>query len=104
MNGRELSAAVPIEHFIQALTSQLDRAQTAIALKARAGLPLTFAVKDLRLDLRAHIEMDGSVVTIRPAGPGDSDASTLHFDLTTITRPMMEENTLSLAADNDEPA
>ena len=47
MNGRD--PGLPIENFIQALTSQLDRAQAALALKARAGLPLTFAVKDLTL-------------------------------------------------------
>jgi hypothetical protein len=103
MNGRELTGAVPIEHFIQALTSQLDRAQTAMALKAHAGMPLTYAVKDLRLDLRAHVEVEGAVVRIRPAGPGDTEASTIHLGLTTITRPMIEENTVQLATDPDEP-
>ena len=103
MNGRETSAALPLEHFVQAITSQLDRAQTALALKARAGLPLTFAVKDLTLDLRTVVEMDGSVVKIRPAAAGDHEPSTLHLSFTTITRPMMEENALQLAADHDEP-
>ena len=102
MNGRDPVNTVPLEHFIQAITSQLDRAQTALALKARAGLPLTFAVRDLTLDLRTHVEVDGATVRIRPAGPGDRDASTLHIALTTITRPMMEENTLQLAADPGE--
>src|ERR1700757_4075200 len=82
---------LPVEQFIQALTSQLDRAQDAMALKAHVR-PLTFAVKDLTLDLRAHFGMSGSVVHITPAGPGDSSASTLHLSLTSITRPMMEEN------------
>jgi hypothetical protein len=101
MNGRE-SNGVPIEHFIQALTSQLDRAQTAMAMKARAGLPLTFAVKDLSIDLKSHIEVEGAVVKIRPAGPGDTDASTIRLALTTITRPMIEENTLQLSADPND--
>lgn len=101
MSGRE-STGVPIEHFIQALTSQLDRAQTAMAMKARAGLPLTFAVKDLSIDLRTHVDVDGAVVKIRPAGPGEGDASTIRLALTTITRPMIEENTLQLAADDDD--
>ena len=83
---------LPIENFIQALTSQLDRAQTAMALKAR-NMPLTFAVKDLTFDLRAQVEMKNSAVHIRPAGPAEPDASTIHFTLTTITRPMIEENT-----------
>lgn len=30
---------LPIEDFIQALTSQLDRAQATMAVKARFGLP-----------------------------------------------------------------
>jgi hypothetical protein len=38
---------LPVEQFIQALTSQLDRVQSTMAMKARAGLPMTFAVKDL---------------------------------------------------------
>jgi hypothetical protein len=94
---------VPIEHFVQALTSQLDRAQAALALKARAGLPLTFAVKELTLDLRAHVEMVGSVIHVRPAGPGDRDSSSLHFQLTTVTRPMIEENSVQLGVAADEP-
>jgi hypothetical protein len=95
-------AGLPIEEFIHALTSQLDRAQSALALKAKLGLPLTFAVKDLSLDLRTHVDMTGSAVRIRPAGPGDAEASVLHLSLTTITRPIIEENTRQLEADTDE--
>lgn len=101
LQGDEIG--VPIEHFVQALTSQLDRAQASLALKARAGLPLTFAVKELSLDFRAHVEMVGSVIHVRPAGPGDREASTLHFQLTTVTRPMIEENSVQLAATSDGP-
>lgn len=100
MNGHD--DGLPIEEFIQALTSQLDRAQAAMALKARFGLPLTFAVKDISLDLRAHVEMSRNQVRIRPAGPGDQEASVLHLSLTTITRPMIEENTFQLKP--DEPS
>jgi hypothetical protein len=94
----ERDNGLPIENFIQALTSQLDRAQDAMALKARAGRPLTFAVRDLALDLRAHVDMVNSVVRIRPAGPGDTEASTLRLSLTSITRPTIEENTQQLSA------
>lgn len=94
---------LPVDQFVQALASQLDSVQQTMAVKARAGLPLTFAVKDFSLDLRAHVEMAGSVVHIRPAGPADTAASTLHLSLTTITRPMIDENTRSLSADADEP-
>lgn len=101
MNGRD--EGLPLEHFIQAVTSQLDRAQETMALKAKAGLRLTFAVKDLTLDLRTHVEMAGAEVRIRPAGPGEGDTSVLHLALTTITRPMIEENTVATALDPDEP-
>src|SRR5215469_725765 len=47
--------------------------------------------------------MSGSVVHITPAGPGDEGASTLHLSLTSITRPMMEENTPHLSVGPDEP-
>ena len=104
MNGDGADVGLPIEEFIQALTSQLDRAQSAMALKARAGLPLTFAVKDLSIDLRTHVDVSGSVVRIRPAGPGEAEASILHLGLTTITRPMIDENAVQLAAAPDEPS
>ena len=99
MNGQDVG--LPIEQFIQALTAQLDRVQTAMAFKAKAGLPLTFAVKDLQLELRTHVDMVNSVVMIRPAAPGEADASTLHLDITTITRPMIEENTFQLQAQGE---
>jgi hypothetical protein len=98
MTGRG-GNGVPLEDFIQALSSQLDRVQSGMALKVKAGLPLTFAVKDLSLDLKAHVDVDGPVVRIRSAGPGDADASTLRLAMTTITRPLMEENTASAVSD-----
>jgi hypothetical protein len=98
------NGGVPIEQFIQALQTQLDRAQSAMAMKAEnLDLPLTFAVKDLSLDLRTHVEVVRSEVRIRPAGPGDKDASMLHLALTTITRPMIKENSKPLSIDPDEP-
>lgn len=94
--------SLPIEQFIQALTTQLDHAQSAMRVKANnLNLPLTFAVKDLALDLRAHVDVVRSEVRIRPAGPGDRDASTLRFSLTTITRPMIEENAVEPLLDRE---
>lgn len=103
MNGTD--NGLPFEQFIQALTTQLDRAQRAMAVKAKNGnLPLTFAVKDLSLDLRTHVEMRGAAVYIRPAGPNETEASTIHLNLTTITRPMIEENAVALEEDAAEPS
>jgi hypothetical protein len=93
----------PVEDFLQALTSQLDNAQDVLAVKVRAGRPLTWALKDLTLDLKVFMEVDPSSgkVLIRSAGPTETGASTLHVNLTTITRAMVEENTRSFQADAD---
>jgi hypothetical protein len=97
MNGSE--SAVPIEDFVQALQAQLDRAQRAMHIKAmNLNLPLTFAVKDIAIDLRTHVEVIKNQVRVRPAGPGDHNASLLHLTLTTVTRPMIEENAFPVDA------
>jgi hypothetical protein len=94
-------AGIPFDIFIQALTEQLDKAQAAMAIKARVGkLPLTFAVKEVSLDLRAFVEIVEDDVYVRPAGPGDSEASTLKLGLTTITKPMIEENAVDFHAED----
>ena len=99
------NASLRLEDFIQAVQSQLDNAQAAMAIKARnLNLPLTFAIKDVNLDLRAHVEFVESEVWIRPAGPGDTDSSTFHLVFTTITRPAIEENAIALSEDGkDQP-
>jgi len=93
-------ASLPLEHFIQAVQRQLDNAQTAMAVKARSfNLPLTFAIKDITMDLRAHVEFARSEIRIRPAGPSDKDASVFHLVFTAITRPMIEENAIAFESD-----
>jgi hypothetical protein len=100
MNGSD--AAVPIEDFVQALQAQLDRAQRAMHIKAKnLNLPLTFAVKDIAIDLRTHVEVVKNQVRVRPAGPTDHDSSVLHLSLTTVTRPMIEENAFAMDASEE---
>lgn len=102
MNGKHAGRAFPIEDFVQSLTAQLDRAQDALALKVRTGRPLTFAIKDLSIDLRVFWETDqAGRVMVRHAAPNEEGASTVHLMFTTITRSMVEENTLSLSLDED---
>lgn len=87
----------PIEEFIDAITSQLDRVQDALRLKA-VNRPLTYALKDLELELKVYVELDErGQVRFRTSGPNESGASTVHLSFTTITKPMIEENTVSLA-------
>lgn len=96
-------ATLRLEDFIQAVQSQLDNAQAAMAIKARnLNLPLTFAIKDINLDLRAHVEFADSEIRIRPAAAGEKEASVFHLVFTAITRPAIEENAISLADDPDD--
>ena len=74
-----------------------------MALKARvAKLPLTFAVKDVSLDLRAFVQIVDDDVFIRPSTPGDTEASTIKLTLTTITRSMVEENAIDFKAEDPQ--
>ena len=96
-------AGVPLDLFIQALTEQLDKAQASMAIKARVGkMPLTFAVKDVSIDIRAFVQMIDDDVYLRPAGPGESEASTIKLALTTITKAMVEENAVDFKAEDAE--
>jgi hypothetical protein len=86
-----------VEEFIDAITSQLDRVQDALRLKA-VNRPLTYALKDLELELKVYVELDDrGQVRFRTSGPNEAGASTVHLSFTTITKPMIEENTISLA-------
>lgn len=99
MNGS--NSAVALEDFIQAVQAQLDTAQTRMTLKAQNDrLPLTFAIRDIAMDLKAHVEMADGEIRIRPAGPADTDPTVLKMTFTAITKPMIEENAVPLALDN----
>ncbi len=94
-------AGIPFDLFIQSLTEQLDKAQAAMAIKARLGkLPLTFAVKEVSLDLRAFVQLVEDDVYLRPAGPGETEASSIKLQLTTITKPMIDENSVDYSAED----
>lgn len=93
--------ALPLEDLLNAISAQLDRAQAALALKTETT-GLTFAVKDLSLDLRAAVFVQDAAVLVRPALPGERDVSTLRLGFTTVTRPMLEEHAVALRA--EEPA
>jgi hypothetical protein len=86
-----------VEDFIDAITSQLDRVQDALRIKA-VNRPLTYALKDLSLELKVFVELDEQGrVRFRTSSPTETGASLVHLGFTTITKPMIEENTVSLA-------
>ncbi|HSO32869.1 MAG TPA: hypothetical protein VLT33_10135 [Labilithrix sp.] len=92
------AGAFLVEDFVHSIAAQLDRVQDALRLKA-VNRPLTYALKDFSLDLHVFPELDATGhVRFRTAGANESGASTVHLAFTTITRPMIEENTVSLQA------
>ncbi|MFA8440287.1 hypothetical protein [Yoonia sp.] len=91
-----MTLATPIEDFLEAITAQLDKTQDSLRLKA-VNRPLTFAIKDFNIDLSVFVEMDATgLVRLRPSGPNEVGASVIKIGFTTITRPMIEENTISM--------
>ena len=100
--NRPPARAVPVEDFLQAIGEQLDRAQDALAVKARTGRPLTWALRDFKIALQVFVEVDPQGTLLwRTAGPNEAGASTVNLEFTTITRPMIEENTYSLLDETD---
>jgi hypothetical protein len=97
----DIEGALPLEDLLNAISAQLDRAQAALALKTQTT-GLTFAVKDLALDLRAAVSFEEAAIMVRPAMPGERDVSTLRLSFTTVTRPMLEEHAVEMHA--EEPA
>jgi hypothetical protein len=101
MNGRSPARTFTVDGFVQSFTAQLDRAQELLALKAK-NMPLTFALKDLKVDLRVFWDVDAQGDPyVRHAGPNEEGASTLELGFTTITRTMAEENTFAPSEDDD---
>jgi hypothetical protein len=91
-------ASFLVEEFIDSITTQLDRVQDALRIKA-VNRPLTYALKDLALELKVFVELDPQgKVRFRTSGPNEAGASVVHLGFTTITKPMIEENTVALSA------
>jgi len=86
-----------VEDFINSITVQLDKVQDALRLKS-VNRPLTYALRDFSLDLQVFVELDPQGnVRFRNSAPNETGASTVKLGFTTITKPMIEENTISLA-------
>ena len=91
------SGSFLVEDFINSITVQLDRVQDALRFKA-LNRPLTYALKDFSLDLQVFVELDGQgSVRFRNSAANETGSSTVRLGFTTITKPMIEENTVSLA-------
>jgi hypothetical protein len=86
-----------VEDFINSITVQLDKVQDALRVKS-VNRPLTYALRDFSLDLQVFVELDPQGnVRFRNSAPNETGASTVKLGFTTITKPMIDENTISLA-------
>ena len=91
------AGAFLVEDFINSITVQLDKVQDALRLKS-VNRPLTYALRDFSLDLQVFVELDPQGnVRFRNSAPNETGASTVKLGFTTITKPMIDENTISLA-------
>jgi hypothetical protein len=91
------SGSFLVEDFVNSIKVQLDKVQDALRLKA-LNRPLTYALKDFSLDLQVFVDLDvDGNVRFRNSAPNETGASTVRLGFTTITKPMIEENTISLA-------
>ncbi len=97
----DAEGALPLEDLLNAISAQLDRAQAALALKTEST-GLTFAVKELGLDLKADIGIQNAAIMVRPAAPGERDVSTLKLSFTTVTRQMLEEHAVEMQAEEPD--
>ncbi len=73
-----------LESFIDSLAVELDQARETLAVKSMSR-PLSYAVKDLALDLQIFPTFEGGDVQFRTAEPGQEGYSTLTLQLASIT-------------------
>lgn len=86
-----------VEDFVESIAAQLDQVQDTLRLKS-LNRPLTYALRDFSLDLNVFVTMDAQgKVRFRTSAPNEEGASTVKIGFTTITRPMIEENTVELS-------
>src|SRR5512134_3142523 len=81
-----------LNSFLDSLILELDRAQDTLALKG-INRRLTYTVRDLNLELQLFPEFDGRELRFTTAGPGESGAARIAFQLGSITDRQIRETT-----------
>lgn len=100
MNATRQNKAWNLQSFLDSLIFELDKARDTLAIKGM-NKPMTYAVKDLSLDLQLFPEFDGNEVRFMNAKPGDTGASKISISLGSITDRQIRETTrVSVDADD----
>lgn len=81
-----------LENFLDSLIGELDEAQDTLALKG-INRKLTYAVKDLALELQLFPVYNGDTVLFATARPGETGASKVSIQLGSITDRQIRETT-----------
>ncbi len=81
-----------LESFLDSLIVELDKARETLAVKA-INKPLTYAVKDVNLEMQLFPSFDGKKVQFITAEPGQSGASKIGIQLGSITDQQIRKTT-----------
>lgn len=81
-----------LESFLDSLIVELDRARETLAVKA-INKPLTYAVKDVNLEMQLFPSFDGRSVQFLTAQPGQIGASKIAIQLGSITDQQVRKTT-----------
>jgi hypothetical protein len=97
---REQNTNWNLESFLDSLIIELDKARETLAIKA-INKPLTYAVKDISLDLQLFPTYDGDNVKFITAQAGQSGASKVSIQLGSITDQQVRETSRVPVSKND---
>lgn len=98
--AREQNTSWNLESFLDSLIVELDKARETLAIKA-INKPLTYAVKDISLDLQLFPTYDGDNVKFITAQAGQAGASKVSIQLGSITDQQVRETSRVPVTKND---
>lgn len=96
----KLNQAWNLESFLDSLTVELDKARETLALKA-INRPLTYAVKDVNLEMQLFPSFDGRQVRFVTAEPGQTGASKIAIQLASITDQQIRQSSKKFVTKDD---
>jgi len=89
-----------LESFLDSLIVELDKARDTLAVKG-INKPLTYAVKDVNLEMQLFPSFDGKRVQFVTAEPGQSGASKIAIQLGSITDQQIRKTTRNPTTKDD---
>ncbi|WAC02656.1 hypothetical protein N7U66_02945 [Lacinutrix neustonica] len=89
-----------LESFLDSLIVELDKAEETLSVKA-INKPLTYAVKDVNLEMQLFPSFDGTNVKFVTAEPGQQGASKIAIQLGSITDQQIRKTSKEPTKSND---